>query len=146
MPIPSNVDPDLAEKYRTLDLTLPTVGVETIKTDSLIWFPYQGADVPEDQEVVLETEEFTALCPWTGLPDQGTLTIRYMPLERLLEMKSLKAYLLSFRSVGIVQEDACARIYDDLKSLLEPRCDSLRVVLNYLPRGGIQTTCSLPPQ
>ena len=72
-------------------------------------------DYPEQDSVIdIDTEEFTALCPWTGLPDYGTLEISYVPDRSCLELKSLKYYLMSFRDVGIVQEHAANRILKDL--------------------------------
>ena len=95
-------------------------------------FEYPGSET----EVVYETEEFTAVCPWTGLPDFGTLTITYVPQESLVEMKSLKYYLTSFRNVGILQEHAVNRILNDLVALLNPV--SIMVEAEYRERGGIK--------
>jgi len=95
-------------------------------------FEYPGSET----EVVYETEEFTAVCPWTGLPDFGTLTITYVPQDKLVELKSLKYYLTSFRNVGILQEHAVNRILNDLVALLEPV--SMTVEAEYRERGGIK--------
>jgi len=65
-------------------------------------------------EVVIDTEEFTAVCPWTSLPDSGTLTVRYVPDRLGIEIKSLKCYLLPYRSVGMVQEHTANWILHDL--------------------------------
>ena len=68
-------------------------------------------EYPEQKtQVKLDTDEFTAVCPWTGLPDYGTLDITYVPGESVIELKSLKYYLMSYRDVGIVQEHAANRI------------------------------------
>lgn len=96
-------------------------------------FDYPGSAT----EVVHETEEFTAVCPWTGLPDFARLTIRYVPDRLLVELKSLKYYLTSFRNVGILQEHAVNRIMQDLSRLLKPV--SLVVEADYRERGGIKT-------
>ena len=72
-------------------------------------FEYSGSET----EVTYETEEFTCVCPWTGLPDFGKLSIWYLPDQTLIELKSLKYYLLSFRNVGIIQEHAVNRILKD---------------------------------
>ncbi len=78
-------------------------------------------EYPEsDTEVVYETDEFTAVCPWTGLPDFAKLLIRYVPGRSLVELKSLKYYLTSYRNVGILQEHAINRILNDLVELLKP--------------------------
>jgi len=88
-------------------------------------------------EVVYETDEFTAVCPWTGLPDFAQLTIRYVPDRSLVELKSLKYYLTSYRNVGILQEHAVNRILQDLVQLLQPV--SMTVEAEYRERGGIKT-------
>ncbi len=81
------------------------------------------------------TEEFSSVCPWTGLPDTARLTIRYIPNKKLVELKSLKYYLTSFRNVGILQEHAVNRILDDLVKLLEPKF--MEVIGEFHERGGI---------
>jgi len=88
-------------------------------------------------EIVYETEEFTFVCPWTGLPDFARLVIRYIPAQSLVELKSLKYYLTSYRNVGILQEHAVNRILQDLVPLLEPV--SMVVEAEYRERGGIKT-------
>jgi 7-cyano-7-deazaguanine reductase len=77
--------------------------------------------------VDIDTDEFTAVCPWTGLPDYGTLVISYIPGRSCIELKSLKYYLLSYRDVGIVQEHAANRILNDLVGACKPRF--MKVVL-----------------
>ncbi|HEX9165180.1 MAG TPA: preQ(1) synthase, partial [Gemmatimonadales bacterium] len=99
--------------------------------------PYDG---PE-QEIVTETGEFSAVCPFSGLPDFARLTISYVPGDRCVELKSLKYYITSYRSVGIYQEHATARIAEDLFRVLSPRQLSVRTVYNV--RGGFETTCSV---
>ncbi len=95
-------------------------------------------DYPDSAtEVVYETDEFTAVCPWTGLPDFACLVIRYLPHYSLVELKSLKYYLTSYRNVGILQEHAVNRILNDLVQLLEPV--SMSVEAEYRERGGIKT-------
>jgi len=96
-------------------------------------FDYPGSAT----EVVYETEEFTFVCPWTGLPDFARLVIRYTPGHSLVELKSLKYYLTSYRNVGILQEHAVNRILGDLVQLLEPV--SMVVEADYKPRGGLRT-------
>ena len=88
-------------------------------------------------EVVYETDEFTAVCPWTGLPDFARLTIKYVPENSLVELKSLKYYLTSYRNVGILQEHAVNRILNDLVALLQPV--SMTIEGEYRERGGIKT-------
>ncbi|MBI2916830.1 MAG: NADPH-dependent 7-cyano-7-deazaguanine reductase QueF [Chloroflexi bacterium] len=112
-----------------------TQNEEAIDTSILesIPFDYPGSNT----EVVYETDEFTSVCPWTGLPDFAHLIIRYFPDRSLVELKSLKYYLTSFRNVGILQEHAVNRIQRDLVSLLDP-C-SLEVEASYNERGGMRT-------
>ena len=127
--------PDLQEQYVSLDTKLEVRGEEVIDTQCLLAFEYQYPDQPS--QVSMDTDEFTALCPWTGLPDYGALTIDYTPSDKLIELKSLKYYLLSFRDVGIVQEHAANRILQDLVDLCHPR--AMKVTLDYKVRGGIHT-------
>ncbi|MBI2869499.1 MAG: NADPH-dependent 7-cyano-7-deazaguanine reductase QueF [Chloroflexi bacterium] len=96
-------------------------------------FEYPGSAT----EVVYETGEFTSVCPWTGLPDFARLVIRYVPQEALVELKSLKYYLTSYRNVGILQEHAVNRILQDLVGLLRPV--DMVVEAEYTERGGIKT-------
>lgn len=96
-------------------------------------FDYVGSGT----EVVYETEEFTCVCPWTGLPDFGKLTVRYIPNKSLIELKSLKYYLTSYRNVGIIQEHAVNRILKDLVKLVKPQ--SMTVEAEYRERGGIKS-------
>src|ERR1051326_1178540 len=117
--------------------TLSFTGPEAIDAAVLETFPYDG---PE-QEIVTETREFSAVCPYSGLPDFATLTIRYVPSDRCVELKSLKYYVNSFRSVGIFQEHATARIADDLCRLLAPKRLVVRTAYN--PRGGFETVCTV---
>ena len=92
-------------------------------------------------EVVYETDEFTFVCPWTGLPDFARLTIRYVPNKLLVELKSLKYYLTSFRNVGILQEHAINRILKDLVKLIQPA--AMTIEAEYKERGGIKTKASV---
>ena len=85
--------------------------------------------------VKLNCEEFTCVCPITGQPDFATLKIRYIPAEKLVESKSLKLYLTSFRNAGIFHESAVNRIADDLIKLLEPKY--LEIEGLFKVRGGI---------
>jgi len=120
---------------------LPFVGPEHIEVAALETFPYEGPA----QEIVTETNEFSAVCPYSGLPDFARLVITYVPRARCVELKSLKYYVTSFRNVGIFQEHATARIAEDLFRLLEPVRLVVKTVYNV--RGGFDTTCSvtLPP-
>jgi 7-cyano-7-deazaguanine reductase len=108
---------------------------DAIDSDVLEAIPF---DYPDSAtEVVYETDEFTFVCPWTGLPDFARLVLRYLPCHSLVELKSLKYYLTSYRNVGILQEHAVNHILQDLVQLLQPV--SMVVEAEYRERGGIKT-------
>ena len=88
-------------------------------------------------EILIDIPEFTSVCPKTGLPDFGTLTIRYMPARHCLELKSLKEYLLTYRNLGIFQENVVNRVLEDVVHAAKPRWAVVRG--DYHPRGGIGT-------
>ncbi|WP_020602244.1 preQ(1) synthase [Spirosoma spitsbergense] len=96
------------------------------------------------QVVIYETEtgEFSALCPFSGLPDFGVLRIEYVPGPYILELKSLKYYILSWRNIGAAQEDITAYIFEDLLNILKDP-SYLIVTTKYNVRGGIVTTCTI---
>lgn len=128
----------LRDQYEGLDREI-TASDEEADSSCLLVFDYEYPEQP--CEIAIETEEFTALCPWTGLPDYGSLNITYTPLDKCIELKSLKYYLLSYRDVGIVQEHAANRILVDLVAQCEPRY--MKVVLDYKVRGGLHTTVTV---
>lgn len=115
--------------------TIPFVGPEAIDVAVLETFPYQGPA----QEIVTTTDEFSAVCPFSGLPDQATMVLRYVPSDCCIELKSLKYYVMSYRNVGIFQEHATARLAEDLQGVLKAR--SLTVTTKYNVRGGFLTEC-----
>ncbi len=119
--------------------SLRVQGYEAIDTACLEIFPYEypGKDVAID----IETDEFSAVCPWSGLPDFGKVTIRYLPKEKILELRSLKYYLLSYRNVGIYQEHAINRMIEDLVKVVVPQW--MEIALDYKVRGGIHTVCKV---
>lgn len=117
--------------------TVPFTGPEEIDVAVLETFPYEGPD----QRIVTETKEFSAVCPYSGLPDYATLRVEYVPSDRCIELKSLKYYVTSYRNIGIFQEHATARIAQDLWKALEPK--QLIVTTVYNIRGGFDTTCSV---
>lgn len=117
--------------------TLPFTGPEAIDAAVLETFEYDGPA----QEIVTETSEFSAVCPYSGLPDYARLAVTYWPDRKCVELKSLKYYIVSFRNVGIFQEHATARIAEDLFRALAPRSLTVRTVYNV--RGGFETTCTV---
>ena len=96
---------------------------------------FTNKHVERDYWVKFNCPEFTTLCPITGQPDFATLYISYIPDVKMVESKSLKLYLLSFRNHGDFHEDAVNIVADDLIKLMEPRY--LEVWGKFLPRGGI---------
>ena len=107
-----------------------------INADFLETFPFESVD----QYIKTETNEFSAVCPFSGLPDLAKVRIEYFPAGgKCLELKSLKYYFTSFRNVGIYQEGATKRIYDDLSSILETK--KIQITTIYNIRGGFKTTC-----
>ena len=114
---------------------LPFDGVEKVAPELLETFTYEFPG--REAEVVISTDEWNCVCPFSGLPDFGTLTIRYVPKTVCLELKSLKYYLTSYRTVGIYQEHAANRVLEDLVAACKPL--RMEVVLDYRLRGGIHT-------
>ena len=90
-----------------------------------------------DYEILVEIPEYTAICPKTGLPDFGHLTIRYVPDERCLELKSLKLYVVAYRNLGIFYENAVNRILRDCAAACRPK--SMTVTGRFSSRGGISS-------
>jgi len=109
---------------------------DNIKTDLLdpIDYQYRGK---RDIDIVIEQPEFTSVCPMTGLPDFGTIIIKYRPDVKIIELKSLKYYLLQYRNVGIFYEHVVNRILDDLVDVLKPK--QMEITGNFTARGGILT-------
>ena len=91
-----------------------------------------------DYEIVVEIPEYTAICPKTALPDFGHLTIRYVPDERCLELKSLKLYVVAYRNVGIFYENAVNRILRDCAAA-SCRPKRMTVTGRFSSRGGISS-------
>lgn len=110
-------------------------GEDKIQTEILETFPFDSPN----QYIKTETDELSAVCPFSGLPDYGKLIIEYYPAGgKCVELKSLKYYMVSFRNVGLYQEGVTKRIYLDLKNLLST--DRIKITTIYQPRGGFNTT------
>jgi len=88
-------------------------------------------------EIAVEIPEFTSVCPKTGLPDFGTIVIRYVPRGSCLELKSLKEYLLAYRNLGIFYENVVNRVLEDVVAACRPARAS--VTGTFRPRGGISS-------
>jgi 7-cyano-7-deazaguanine reductase len=91
-----------------------------------------------DYTIEIDCPEFTSLCPKTGQPDFGTITITYVPDRLCVELKSLKLYLQGYRNQGIFYESVVNRLLDDFVAACRPR--RCRVAGAFTPRGGISTT------
>jgi 7-cyano-7-deazaguanine reductase len=89
-------------------------------------------------EITISIPEYTSICPRTGLPDFGTITIHYLPDKKCLELKSLKYYILAYRNMGIFYENAVNRILDDVARACRPKWAVVRG--EFTPRGGMRTT------
>ncbi len=122
-------------------MTEPTVKTgetpDAIRKDLLdpVAYQYKGR---RDVAIEIRQPEFTSVCPMTGLPDFGTIIIRYCPDAAIVELKSLKYYLLQYRNVGIFYEHVVNRILDDLVAVIEPK--RMEVIGDFTARGGISTS------
>jgi len=121
-----------------LDRRYDVQSVDAIDAGVLETFPYEyrGKEIA----ITIDTDEFTAVCPWSGLPDFATIRIEYSPHTVCIELRSLKYYLLSYRNVGIYQEHAVNRILEDLARCAKPAW--MRVTADYRIRGGVHTVVS----
>jgi 7-cyano-7-deazaguanine reductase len=121
----------LDRRYDVQDLS--TLDVRALET-----FPYEypGKDIV----INIDTDEFTAVCPWSGLPDFATIRIDYIPKKSIIELRSLKYYLLSYRNVGIYQEHLVNRLLEDLVACARPKW--MKISADYKVRGGIHTVAS----
>ena len=110
--------------------------IDKIRPDYLETFDFDS----KDQYIITKTKEFSAVCPFSGLPDLAKIIIEYYPDDgKCVELKSLKYYFISFRNVGIYQEAVTQKIYSDLKNALNTQ--RLKVTSVYNTRGGFNTTC-----
>jgi len=112
---------------------------DTVTADVLECIEYEFK-YRRDIDIIIKQPEYTSLCPMSGLPDVGCITIKYRPDTKIVELKSLKYYLLQYRNVGIFYESLVNRILDDLVAVLEPRF--MEITGDFTARGGITTTVS----
>ncbi len=122
---------------RSDNLTYKIESADIVKVDLLDPIEYQYKS-KRDIDIVIRQPEFTSVCPMTGLPDFGCITIRYRPETLIVELKSLKYYLLQYRNVGIFYEHLTNRILDDLVAVLKP--GYMEVTGDFTARGGIKTS------
>lgn len=122
-----------SKEYKTnYNLQSPDI----IKADILEPIDYEFKS-KRDIDIVIQNPEYTSVCPMTGLPDFGCITVKYRPKTKIVELKSLKFYLLQYRNVGIFYESLVNRILDDLVSVLQPKF--MEVSGDFTSRGGITT-------
>jgi 7-cyano-7-deazaguanine reductase len=115
----------ISEKEATAGLNVSLPSIETF------------ANQFRDYEIRIEIPEFTSICPKTGLPDFGSITIRYIPAKACLELKSLKEYIHAYRNLGIFYENAVNRILEDVVRACRPV--RAEVVGEFAPRGGLMS-------
>jgi len=110
--------------------------LDTVKIDVLKTIDYKYNKI-RDIDITIQQPEFTSVCPMTGLPDFGCIIIRYIPNNKIVELKSLKFYMLQYRNVGIFYEHVVNNILNDLAKALDPKW--MEVSGNFTARGGITT-------
>ncbi|NLV41585.1 MAG: NADPH-dependent 7-cyano-7-deazaguanine reductase QueF [Candidatus Hydrogenedentes bacterium] len=132
--------PSPRDQFRALDKTLPFDGPEAVDAACLECFAYEYAGTPHGggMEIVIETAEFTSVCPFSGLPDFATIRVRYIPDALCIELRSFKYYLLSYRNVGIWYEHLVNRMLEDLAAACAPKRMTVEIVCT--PRGGLAST------
>lgn len=130
----------ITKEFTALDKSLPFKGPEAIDAACLECFEYEyaGKPVGKGVEIVTVTDEFTSLCPFSGLPDFARVIITYTPNRHCLELRSLKYYLMSYRGVGIWYEHLVNRMMDDLVKACAPR--KMSIAIACAPRGGLSST------
>jgi 7-cyano-7-deazaguanine reductase len=110
-------------------------GEKAIKKARLeIW---ENPNPERDYEINITLPEFTCLCPRSGYPDFATFIVRYVPDQKIIELKSLKLYLNAFRNEYISHEEITNKVYSELKKKLKPRF--LEVIGDFNPRGNVKT-------
>lgn len=110
------------------------------KSSQETWHELEAVPNPapgREYDIDISIPEFTCVCPRTGLPDFATIHISYIPGDSVVELKSLKYYILNYRNMGIFHEAVTNRILDDIKAAIAPR--EIEVVGDFHPRGGIKT-------
>ncbi len=128
------------DQFAAHDKTLPFKGPEAIDSACLECFPYEYAGKPigKAMEIVTTTDEFTSVCPFSGLPDFACVTIAYTPGEQCVELRSLKYYLMSYRDVGIWYEHLVNRMLEDLVRAVRPQ--RMRITIEANARGGLSSS------
>jgi 7-cyano-7-deazaguanine reductase len=118
--------PEYTEKHARAGIDIPLPKIECFKNQF------------KNYEITISIPEFTSVCPRTGLPDFGTITIRYIPNKWCVELKSLKMYILAYRNLGIFYENAVNRILKDFVKASKPIRATVMGEFNV--RGGMKST------
>jgi 7-cyano-7-deazaguanine reductase len=121
------------KKYRT-NFNIEDPGI--VKAEILEPIPYAYKS-KRSIDITIRHPEYTSVCPMTGLPDNGCIIIKYRPDQTIVELKSLKYYLLQYRNVGMFYEHVVNKILDDLVQVLKPL--RMEVTGEFTPRGGISS-------
>ena len=121
--------------FEPQDKSLSFESPEKIDAATLETFPYEYSG--KEGEIEIATDEFTSVCPYSGLPDFGRLIITYTPARKCIELRSLKYYLLSYRNVGIFYEHLVNRILEDLARVCRPKKMTVRG--EFTSRGGLSS-------
>jgi 7-cyano-7-deazaguanine reductase len=126
-----HIDPLEEKAKKTIGKTYLSKDIDStiLKT---IKYEYPGRRI----NVELSTTEFTSICPFSGLPDFAALTINYVPRLKLVELKSLKYYLYSYRNIKIYNEHVVNKVIEDLKKVLNPY--EITIIAEFTVRGGIK--------
>lgn len=136
MKLKSNIiDPYIGQTAEGKKITFESK--ESIQRKELKVFKFES----KNQYIKIQTKEFIAVCPFSGLPDIAKINIEYYAKGGVaLELKALKYYLISYKNVGIYQEEVTKTIYNDLSDILKTK--KIKITSKYNIRGGLLTTCS----
>lgn len=127
----------MENKHYDTPFTVDTADVITPDLLEPIEYAYKSK---RSIDITITQPEYTSVCPMTGLPDNGTIIIDYRPDAHLVELKSLKYYLMQYRNVGMFYEHVVNKILDDLVSVINPLY--MKVTGEFTPRGGISSVGS----
>lgn len=119
---------------------MTTASLLSLKPEETTFAPietWENKNSDRDYTITIHVPEYTAVCPKTGLPDYGSISIEYQPDELVIELKAFKYYMLSYRNVGIFYENAVNKVRDDIIAAINPKY--LKVTGTFTPRGGIST-------
>ena len=114
-------------------------GERLISDGEIICFP--NPSLKRDYEISIELPEFTCKCPFSGYPDFAVIRLLYQPFEKVVELKSLKLYINSYRDIKISHEKVANKILDDIVSVCSPKW--MQITIDFNPRGNVHTVLKL---